>query len=344
MSSSNPSAAIVVAALALSACAERASTLPTLTDIRSTATAPATSLDQQAADAHVLTTIQHIDLPLDVATDDLWSRVDETAVSPLTQITWNANGLRLGLISRDDLPALASISPKALNIELTQLLSTGQFTPLRRALRQTEPITVDLTTPPQPTQLIHVRGGQLQLLASMTAAPDGSAEIDLLPHHYVPRLSVIPRDPLEKQLDGRSFDPLAVHLKLNPQQVLVVGLYRPWPKSHPTPATEPTPATTAPQSTTASPSHDHVGPAAPSLDSPQAPQATTSPDASAPPADAATTRDVPRLLPHLGRALLTARRLNQPMQVLLLITVEPLPPATAPDRAAPAQDAMPLAD
>ena len=69
-------------------------------------------------------------------------------------------------------------------------------------LHREEHVPIDLTDPPKSTQIFKARSGRLQLLAKITRDDTGQAYLELTPHHYKPKADLVPRSPLEKQLDG----------------------------------------------------------------------------------------------------------------------------------------------
>ncbi len=237
--------------------------------------------------SRALVNIQQIAMRLDRPTDPAWETVNEDAFPAVTRSVWNANGLRLGLIRRDHLRDLIEKLPPASSVGNEKVLASDHPVAVRRSPPLAGVVTVDLTIPPLAVREEQITGGRVQLLLDVNAAQT----LRLTPHHYLPQFSLQPRSVLEKDLDGRIFNELALSAGLGPQDVLVLGLYRPWPLL------------------LADPMRNDQDEAAPS-DKPDKKVY----DLSHP----------PMMVNNLGRALMTLDAAHGPMQLMLLITVEPL--------------------
>ena len=92
---------------------------------------------------------------------------------------------------------------------------------------------MDLTRPPRPRAVETVQGGDqstLRLLAKIETQSDGTHTLVLTPQHYIPSpLDLIPRDLMEREMDGRVYDELSLRVTLGKDQIAVVGLHWPWP-------------------------------------------------------------------------------------------------------------------
>lgn len=284
----------------------------------------------QANVPHAVASFQRVDLPLDVPTDAAWSFVDEGAFPALTRGAWNANGLRIGLLQSRNVDKFVKALPPAIGLSRQQLFGGEHPTPVIRTPRLRGDATIDLTVPPMAVHEIAVTGGRLQLLARLVYDDRSTLVLDLVPHHHVPKLTLEPRSALEKELDGRIFEELALRTEIPQNAMLVVGLYRPWPQPDPNqpqeqvvpeggqlavdgnrlqlggaPAVEGSPDTGGPM--------DEAAIGNPALD-PRREEMAPDPAAVEP----------PPLPNHLGRALFAAQRFNRPLQMLMLITIEPL--------------------
>jgi hypothetical protein len=208
--------------------------LPRLAEVRGDAEERAREIIPESPDAPwAMASFQAIDLPLDQPTDDAWALVNEDAFPALTRGVWNANGLRIGVLPRQNLDAFIRALPPASGIERQQLWGSERPTPIRRAPRIRGPVGIDLTIPPASVREEEVVGGRLQLLARLSRGDGSTMALDLVPHHHVPRLTLEVREAAEKELDGRIFNELALRSQLPSHMVLVVGLYRPWPQAEP---------------------------------------------------------------------------------------------------------------
>jgi len=177
--------------------------------------------------------IQRIDIPLDVSIDDAWAVIDQDAFPAMTRGAWQANGLRIGLLAEDKIEAYAGHMPDVLGITESQLYAGPHPIAIASSnrLASSTLVDIDLTLPPRPPQFESVRGGgdsRLQILARLEV-DDGKTFVTLIPHYYKPEpLGLVPRDPLETELDGRVFEELAVRIELTQDRLVVVGLYWPW--------------------------------------------------------------------------------------------------------------------
>ncbi|MEM9415337.1 MAG: hypothetical protein AAGA29_07665 [Planctomycetota bacterium] len=308
--------------------------------------------------------VQRIDVPLDQSTDNAWAVTDEDAFPAITRSIWHANGLRLGLLGEDDVEAFAEHMPEVLELFETQVYTSSHPVAVMRTprLRDSMRIPVDLTLPPAPPHNETILGGEdgkLQLLARLEIE-DGKTYVVLTPHHAQPdgnRLQ--PRDLLERELEGRMYDELAIRVELTDDRLLIVGLYWPWPIGEafdddehtdtPQPDLDITWQTHAPSPALADdpaapPPHLWLG----VPDRPETPQdentnnrsetdtrdpetandpGDTNPSADPQgrnePASIRRTRIAPPLPLHFGRVLLTGTRARKPVQTFLLISIPP---------------------
>lgn len=301
----------------------------------------------------VYAVIRRADVPLDQPTDDAWSIINEQIVPPVTRGAWRGNGLRLGLLPKDQLDAYSEAMPKPVAFSKVMINRSGYSVPIIETARLRKDVLfeVDLTRPPRPRQVEKIRGGEdstLRLLARIESETDGRHTLVLTPQHYIPSpFDLVPRDPLEKEMDGRVFEELTVRLTPGPNQIAVVGLHWPWPITEvieedtdpsPSEAGRITPRTIH----TALPPADSNDPAAPPPHlSPAPPSADDQDNAQAPGSDEAAgdtaaiepsfKRLAPPMATDFGSTLLTATRIRQPVRAVLLITIEQTPDRPADD-------------
>ena len=299
----------------------------------------------------VFALIRRADVPLDEPTDDAWSIINEQVVPPLTRGAWRANGLRLGLLRRDQLDAYAEAMPQPVAFGESMINQSRYPVPILETarLRGDLRFEIDLTRPPKPRHIEDIKGGdnsRLRILARIETDEQGRHAIVLTPQHYVPsRFDLVPRDPLDKELDGRVYDELTVRLVPGKDQIAVVGLYWPWPVQEVLPD-EPDNASPA------SPSHPLVptgagdpasadDPAAPPPhiprpelpgDEPRDRAGDEGADGEADEAGAGEpelARVAPPLPTNFGSTLLTSNRIRRPVRTVLLISVVAPGPETA---------------
>ncbi len=273
--------------------------------------------DPPTADTPVGALIHRIDLPLDVSMDTCWEAVDESMVPLRTHGMWQANGLRIGILSAEDAPAFADSLPTIQGESRAKLIGSPYPSSVRSTPRLIRPVTVDLTDPPKSLNIVQARGGRLQLLAKITRDESGQAYLELTPHHYKPKADLIPRNPIEKQLDGQVFTALTARLPLTPNTAVIVGLHRPWPEveeaeeaaSDSAEAVED--EVTDAEATTTPESMDATNVDDPAASSDQPSELTDQPASPQPPA-------IPN---HLGKAQNAGKRAGHKTQVVLVISI-----------------------
>ena len=270
----------------------------------------------------LLAMVNRIDMPLDVSLDKCWALVDEDAVPKLTRGLWEVNGMRIGLLHAKDAADFANALPTITGESLAKLYTSHYPTAVRSTPRVQDTVNVDLTVPPKSPTLYRAHGGQLQLLVRIGQADNGQVFIEVTPHHYVPKPDLVPRNPLEKQLDGRVFDELAALLPVDPDTAIVIGLYRPWPQPEATTdSTEPTENPETPDTTeTPTPKTE---PTPPDQPAPVAQSPDTPPDEASPqPSDLSPQQSPPPPVPEgLGRALMTGSRAGHPIQIMMVLSM-----------------------
>ncbi len=324
-------AAAITSAIVLMSCEMPPPTepLPTLLDIRPSPTdggEDGSADDQPNANKRVIALIHRIDVPLDVPTDALWDLVDEQAVPLRTLGMWRTNGIRIGFLHAEHAPDFVAALPSVLGESRAKLLGSPYPSTIRTTPRLRRPVEVDLTDPPRSPQVIQARGGRLQLLAKIGRDENGTAFLELTPHHYKPKgATLLPRSPLEKELDGQVYESLMARLPLPPDRAVVVCLYRPWPVAIEDEPTEPSTPEETPLADQTTGSDLQPG-----TQTPQADASNTSDDGgSSKPAQ--TDRKPPPIPNHLGKALLAGTRAGTPVQILLIISTTQEPPnATDP--------------
>lgn len=290
--------------------AQREEQLPPLRDIRSRVPPPVPPDAVRAEDGTPAVQVERLDFPLGAALDAALARLETDALPATIVDAWRNNGLIVGLLPLDQGGAFSGDLPAATGAyrQLTAL-SPSMPAPLIRSTPLDGPVAVDLTVPPRPVRERVIEGGRVHLLATLASGPTGALQMNLLPHHYVPVATFAARSAAEKELDGRSFPELGLHVPMARTHALVIALRPPVSES----------------STTLPP---------PEVDAP--PEAEAEPDAAAPteptspsPAPAEEPRPLPArakppvVPPHLGRTLCAASRFERPIQMVYVITLAP---------------------
>ncbi|MEM6257023.1 MAG: hypothetical protein AAGI37_01760 [Planctomycetota bacterium] len=301
----------------------------------------------------VYAVIRRADVPLDESTDDAWSIINEQLVPPLTRGIWRGNGLRIGLLPRNQLDAYSEAMPQP--VAFSRILINKSSYPVSiletPRLRGDLRFEIDLTRPPRPRSVETIQGGDnstLRLLAKIETDAEGRHTLVLTPQHYVPSpLNLIPRDPLEREMDGRVFEELTLRVTPGEGQVAVVGLHWPWPIGEVLEEDDTDSASETDQlllSTSINePAADPSDPAAPprhltpveellERDPPETDKTPLDPKLQPEPNEPKPRyeRIPPPLATSFGSKLLTATRIRQPVRTVLLITIED-PPAEPAD-------------
>ncbi len=264
------------------------------------------------ADSPVGALIHRIDLPLEVSLEPCWATVNESAVPMLKRGMWQINGLRIGVLDAENATLFAQGLPSIHGESRAKLLGSPHPSSVRSTPRLIQPVVVDLTDPPKSPKVLRLKGGKLQLLAKITRDETGQAYLELTPHHYKPKADLVPRSPLEKQLDGHVFTELTTKLALTRNTAVVVGLYRPW--------LEPVDLR-VPQGPS------ETGATEGSAKTPEDGRDTLEAEQAADP-DQDTTQDAkdaepeqPEIPNHLGKALMAGQRAGHDTQVIMVISL-----------------------
>jgi|GEM_PF-3015621 len=300
---------------------------------------PALGQDQRVPRG-VYAVVRRADVPLDEPTDRVWAIINEEVVPPLTHGAWRGNGLRVGILRRDQLDAFALAMPTPVAYGESFISQSAHPIPILETaqLRSDLRLQIDLTQPPRPRAVETIAGGKssrLRLLARIETDKQGQHTLVLTPQHYVPSpLTLIPRDPLEKELDGRVYSELSIGLKLGTDQVAVVDLYWPWPAAQIESDKPATPDETGARQAQPSPARSTAKPALAPADpgDPAAPPRHLAssdqldimpPDmSSSDAADDSADKPAPPPLPStFGSTLFTSTRIRQPVRTVLLISI-----------------------
>lgn len=209
--------------------------LPSLAEVRPTVTRPTESRSRSAARGpRMETSLEQLELPLDVPLDEAWEHVDETIISEQLRAYWHANGVRVGVIGPGAFEAFAASLPEALAVRRHRITSRGEPVALNEGPHLNDPLTIHAPLLREQngrqSGRYQAQGGRLRLLARMSSSQFGQIEVELIPQHHQRRYSVKPRDPRDVQLDGEIFEDLAFVRPLSRNQLLVIGLHHPWPK------------------------------------------------------------------------------------------------------------------
>ncbi len=287
--------------------------LATFDMIRSRLNEPVRTGDRSPAFAAVL---YRLDLPLTEPIDSAWSLVEDERLSPVLVNAWRVNGLRAGYLHQSKLDEFVGLLPRTVSQHRGVIVASADLFALRTSPRLRYPARVDLAVPPQAAQVVTVRGGECQLLSRVDQDASGRTVFELIPHHHVVRATVLPRTPQAKALEGRIFDELALRVPVEPDELLIIAMYRPAP---------PKPIESDESDETDKPveSDDPAQRAAPDVTNASADMEPESLDTDGQPTATEAVEDVgPTVLPYnLGMHLLSGRRGSHNVQIVLLVGV-----------------------
>ncbi len=261
---------------------------------------PAQAMGDPTVDKEVGAMINRLDMPLDVSLDDCWAQVDELEVPKLMHGLWQANGLRIGVLHAENAEAFAKALPPIYGESQAKLYSSHYPTAARSTPRLLEPVMVDLTVPPKSPTEYKAIDGRLQLLIRIGRSETGLAFVELTPHHYKQKTDLIPRSPLEKQLDGRVFRELSALLPITTDTAIIIGLNRPWPEQDTSVTAEA--AEDAEKNTAVSETESESS-------EPEKPEFKV------------VDKRIPPVPEGLGKSLMTGIRAGQPTQMLMVISL-----------------------
>jgi len=271
---------------------------------------PSQQTDGTDPDAALGAIIHRIDMPLDVPMEACWEHVDESVLPALMNGMWQINGLRIGVLHAEHAEAFGASLPVIHGESRAKLFTSFYPTAVRSTPRLREPVPIDLTTPPRSPTIYRAHGGRMQMLVRIGQSDDGLAFVEITPHHFKPKTDLIPRSPLEKQLDGRVFRELSAMLPITPDTAIVIGLYRPAiaPVIEAASGVESAEDATAIESTET-----------PSEEGQPADQAPIAEEQKA--VDTAAEPQLPEIPAGLGRSLMTATRARQDIQLMVVISM-----------------------
>jgi hypothetical protein len=271
--------------------------------------------------------VRQIALPLDASLASVWELINETALPRATRAAWQANGLRLGLLNKNKVAEFKQGLPDLLGHRFSTLYTTRHPSPMIDSPPLRQPYRATVAFQDQANRVQRLTGGRMQMLVKAQRDSAGRLFVYFTPHHYKRQLSVKPRDPLEKQLDGTVFNELTIRLPAPRRQYILLGLHRPAPPE------ESEPAGFTPRSAQTQRDGDQSASAAAEMSqkAQNAGKKRSVKNAPSQNGDGSQKRDgsdqktkPSRVGNHMGGALLTGRQVNEPRQLMLIIDVSQL--------------------
>lgn len=257
--------------------------------------------DQSAAVLQVV----RLTLPLDADTETAWALTNPALPDPTATETWRDNGIRVALLKRKHLDRFQRELPALTRNAPTQWITLNALpTPLPVSPTINHTTIITITHPAQPPRTIRLTSGRLRFLTRVTDITQKEPVLEWTPQLYKPRVTVQPRQPQEKNLDGLVFSSLTLLTPARPNQLVVIGLHAPSsPNPNEIPDTQP----------------PNPGDAAQIPDTQPASDAPIKPPTTQP-----TPPNLPTAQPNnLGRHMFIATRFGRPVQTILLIAVTP---------------------
>ena len=247
-------------------------------------------------------------LPLREPIDQAWSLVGTDGLDPSIVEAWRVNGMRIGLLARNQWETFVDSLPRALHTQMDRIHAADQAIPILASRVLTETVELELPWIGDAVKVETIIKGRCQLLVQVRNTQLGLVA-QLTPHHYLQRVTLEPRSAVDKNLEGRAFDEMSITAPFADRDLVVVTVDLPSIES----ATDP-PANEPPQADPAPPS------------APDASVQTESPPTPQPAADASHASESPRdgfIQPpnHFGRWLLTASRNRKPVRMVVVMSI-----------------------
>jgi len=193
--------------------------LPSLDEI-----APATPRPEPPAhlQPHTQVRIRTYFLPADFSPSRLRAVMNRAALDDTATRRWRWNGLEAGVLGRKEVRRFLEMLPANVRSRSVSMmvgsdpaavLTTGPLNPERR-------ITWTLAGE-HGQETRRSRGGRFRFL--LEAGRGRPPRLTLTPQHHKPRLTLEPREPGAKVLDGEIFTPLALSAALPPDRFLMIA-------------------------------------------------------------------------------------------------------------------------
>lgn len=210
--------------LGLTACQPAQRTqLPTLREVRSRLESGSFT-HRSPTGRYVLLHVTRLDLPLETSTQEAWALVEQTSLPRPVVDAWRANGMDIGILPNQSHSRFLELVTPVRGEHHQQIALTERLVPVSVSPKQVRPAPLNVVSPVGTTEALTVRGGRCQLLARIHPDGQNRVRLELVPHYFKPRITIQPRPPHEKALDGHLFHGLS--LKTSPPQDgwLVVGM------------------------------------------------------------------------------------------------------------------------
>ncbi|MBI1371720.1 MAG: hypothetical protein GC159_03025 [Phycisphaera sp.] len=137
---------------------------------------------------------------------------------------WKANGLHVGVIDATRLPLFRANLQRPMT-KLYDMAMANDYTPLTLVHRIDGVQQVRFAGADGKEEPIKLIAGEWQMLIKLMPpldASDNSLWIDILPHHFGPRPTILPQRPDQRMLDGRSFSELRIAHRIKPGEVWMI--------------------------------------------------------------------------------------------------------------------------
>ena len=137
---------------------------------------------------------------------------------------WRANGFHIGTINDQKLALFLANLPRTIGGQTTRIRPSIDYSPVTLIDRVPHRHVVRLVDDQHQTTQRTFIGGQYRLMIKLHRDLDeiDPPRIDILPHHFGPRDSLLPRTPQEKMMDGTSFTDLRIDHPLDTENVWVI--------------------------------------------------------------------------------------------------------------------------
>jgi hypothetical protein len=279
--------------------------------------------------------VRQLALPIDYSLDEAWSVTNRGFLPRATRGAWEENGFRIGLLPKSQVAKFKERLPSPLDSRLTTMYAAGHAAPMMDTPQLNQPYQARVPLEgDRQGGVTRLRGGRIQLLAKAQTDTTGQVYVHFTPHHYKPEISIKPRGPMAKELDGRVFEELSIRLPRPRNQYLVIGLHRPQLRPDSGTFKPPQPDTDQSKASEGSDSSGEQDGSGGDAETPPWAQAngeSGAGDGGAGGGSKQAEEDGPEKVenplqvpPVMGRALFTGSKLGRPRQLLLVIDIRPL--------------------
>ena len=153
-----------------------------------------------------------------------WALTTTDGLDAQQLVLWQRNGLRAALLDQAQAGDFYRAFLAGAVVNQTRMVRTaGELTTYQTSAPITQPVPLRLVSGADQTETMQLTSGRCQFVAQFRLQA-GALAVALVPHHYQPLPSLVPRTIEMKELDGMIFRQLALNATLPPGKILLVGV------------------------------------------------------------------------------------------------------------------------